>query len=117
MKRAGAARLPEDLMRTGMTVGKQSTLFDILAFSSWGFVIAAGSLLFFWVGLLIDEQLRTEPCFMIGLFILAVFLTIGRLWKKASQVRENMRTGLIPEQERKVLRQLGKTGITPNGRP
>jgi hypothetical protein len=27
-----------------------------------------------------------------------------------------MRTGLIPEEERKVLRQLGKTGITPNRR-
>ncbi len=101
-------------MRTGLIAEKQSTLFDILAFSAWGFVIAAGSLLFFWVGLLIDEQLRTEPCFMIGLFILAVFLTVGRLWKKAFQVNERMRKGLIPEQERKVLRQLGKTGITPN---
>ncbi|HET6488855.1 MAG TPA: AtpZ/AtpI family protein [Syntrophales bacterium] len=103
-------------MRTGMIVERQNTLFDILAFSAWGFVIAAGSLLFFWVGLLIDEQLRTEPCFMIGFFILAVFLTIGRLWKKAFQVNERMRTGLIPEEERKVLRQLGKTGITPNRR-
>ncbi len=103
-------------MRTGLIVEKQNTLFDILAFSAWGFVIAASSLLFFWVGLLIDEQLRTEPCFMIGLFILAAFLTIGRLWKKACRVREKMRTGLIPEQERKVLRQLGKTGIIPDRR-
>jgi F0F1-type ATP synthase assembly protein I len=116
LKGASLARLREVLMRTGLIAEKESTLFDILAFSAWGFVIAAGSLLFFWVGLLIDEQLCTEPCFMIGLFILAVFLTIGRLWKKASEVRDRMRTELIPEQERKVLRQLGRTGITPNHR-
>jgi len=41
-------------MRTGITAEPRCTLSDILAFSAWGFVIAAGSLLFFWVGVLID---------------------------------------------------------------
>lgn len=100
-------------MRTGMIVEPRCTLSDILAFSAWGFVIAAGSLLFFWVGVFIDGALSTEPFFMLGLLILAVFLTIGRLWKKAFTLKERMRSGLIPEQERKVLRQLGKTAITP----
>jgi len=99
-------------MRTGITAYKGSILSDILAYSAWGFVIVAGSLLFFWVGLLIDEQLRTEPYFMFGLFFLAILLTIGRLWQKAFEVKERLKTGLIPENERKALRALSKTGIS-----
>lgn len=100
-------------MRTETITEPRCTLTDILALSAWGFVIAAGSLVFFWVGVLIDGELSTEPFFMLGLLILAVFLTIGRLWKKAFAIKERLRSGLIPEQERKVLRQLGKTAITP----
>jgi F0F1-type ATP synthase assembly protein I len=99
-------------MRTGITAYKGSILSDILAYSAWGFVIVAGSLFFFWVGLLIDEQLRTEPYFMFGLFFLAILLTIGRLWQKAFEVKERLKTGLIPENERKALRALSKTGIS-----
>jgi len=99
-------------MRTGMTAYKGSILSDILAFSAWGFVIVAGSLLFFRVGLLIDEQLRTEPYFMFGLFFLAILLTIGRLWQKAFEVKERLKSGLIPENERKALSDLSNTGIS-----
>jgi F0F1-type ATP synthase assembly protein I len=104
-------------MRTGITAHKGSILSDILAFSAWGFVIVVGSLLFFWAGLLIDEQLRTEPYFMFGLFFLSIFLTIGRLWQKACEVKERLKTGLIPEEERKALRDLSKTGISLGRRP
>ena len=84
-----------------------------MAFSAWGFVIVAASLLFFWAGLLIDEQLRTEPYFMFGLFFLAILLTIGRLWQKAFEVKERLKkVGLIPENERKALRDLSNTGIS-----
>ncbi len=101
-------------MRTGITAYKGSILSDILAFSAWGFVIVAGSLLFFRVGLFIDEQLQTEPYFMFGLFFLAVMLTIGRLWQKAFEVKNRLKVkaGLIPENERKALRALSKTGIS-----
>jgi hypothetical protein len=99
-------------MRTGIISYKESILSDILAFSAWGFVIVACSLLFFWVGLLIDEQLRTEPYFMFGLFFLAIMLTIGRLWQKAFEVKERLKDGLIPENESKALRDLSKTGIS-----
>ena len=99
-------------MRTGITAYKGSILSDILAYSAWGFVIVAGSLFFFWVGLLIDEQLRTEPYFMFGLFFLAILLTIGRLWQKAFEAKERLKDGLIPENERKALRALSKTGIS-----
>jgi hypothetical protein len=104
-------------MRTGITAYKGSILSDILAFSAWGFVIVVGSLLFFWVGLFIDEQLRTEPYFMFGLFFLAIMLTIGRLWQKAFEVKERLKAGLIPEEERKALRDLSKTGISLGHRP
>jgi F0F1-type ATP synthase assembly protein I len=99
-------------MRTGITAYKGSILSDILAFSAWGFVIVAGSLLFFRVGLFIDEQLRTEPYFMFGLFFLAIILTIGRLWQKAFKVKERLKARLIPENEWKALRDLSKTGIS-----
>ncbi|HNU85082.1 MAG: hypothetical protein QM256_08525 [Pseudomonadota bacterium] len=100
-------------MRTGLTMHTRCALSDILALGAWGFVIAAGSLLFFWTGALIDGALSTEPCFMLGLLFLAAFLTIGRLWKRAFALKERMRDGLIPEEERKVLRQLGRTAVTP----
>jgi F0F1-type ATP synthase assembly protein I len=100
-------------MRTGITTHRGSILSDILAFSAWGFVIVAGSLLFFWAGILIDEQLRTEPYFMFGLFFLAILLTIGRLWQKAFEMKERLKkVGLVPENERKALRDLSNTGIS-----
>jgi hypothetical protein len=104
-------------MRTGITAYKGSILSDILAFSAWGFVIVVCSLIFFWVGLLIDEQFRTEPYFMFGLFFLAIMLTIGRLWQKAFEAKERLKDGLIPENERKALRDLSKTGISFGRRP
>jgi F0F1-type ATP synthase assembly protein I len=99
-------------MRIGITAYKGSILSGLLAFSAWGFVIVVGSLLFFWIGLLIDEQLRSEPYFMFGLFFLAIMFTIGRLWQKAFDMKNRLKTGLIPENERKALRDLSRTGIT-----
>jgi F0F1-type ATP synthase assembly protein I len=99
-------------MRIGITAYKGSILSSILAFSAWGFLIVAGSLVSFWLGLVIDEQLRTEPYFMIGLFLLAILFTIGRLWRKASAMQDKLNVGLIPDNERKALRDLTRTGIT-----
>jgi len=112
MKGAGAVRPRDYPMRIGITADKGSILSGILAFSAWGFVIVAGSLLSFWVGLLIDEQLRTEPYFMLGLLFLAILFTVGRLWKKAMKMQDRLDTGLIPPNERKALRDLTRTGIT-----
>jgi F0F1-type ATP synthase assembly protein I len=99
-------------MRIGIIAYKGSILSGILAFSAWGFLIVVGSFLCFWLGLLIDEQLRTEPYFMIGLFLLAILFTIGRLWRKATAMQDRLNVGLIPENERKALRDLTRTGIT-----
>ncbi len=99
-------------MRIGITAYKGSILSGILAFSAWGFVIVAGSFLSFWIGLLIDEQLRSEPYFMFGLFFLAILFTVGRLWQKAIEIQDRLNAGLIPPNERKALRDLTRTGIT-----
>ncbi len=99
-------------MRIGIKVHKGSILSGILAFSAWGFLIVAGSFFAFWLGLLIDEQLRTEPYFMLGLFLLAILFTVGRLWRKAMEMQDRLNAGLIPPNERKALRDLMRTGIT-----
>jgi len=61
----------------------------ILALSAWGFAIVISSAIFFYIGYLIDNEFGTEPSFMLGLFLLAIFLTISRLyqeaWKKRSK--------------------------------
>jgi hypothetical protein len=55
----------------------------ILMLSAWGMVIAVTSLLFLYIGHLMDEWLGTAPNFMLGLFFLAIVTTIGRLYQEA----------------------------------
>ncbi len=51
----------------------ESALFRrIMVISAWGFVLAIASLLFLWVGHLLDEWLGTSPKLMLGLFFLAI---------------------------------------------
>jgi F0F1-type ATP synthase assembly protein I len=55
----------------------------ILMLSAWGFVIAISSFLFLYIGYWIDKIFNTAPTFMLGLFFLAILLTIGRLYQDA----------------------------------
>ena len=55
----------------------------ILMLSAYGFVIVFASLLFLYVGHLLDEWLGTAPNFMLGLFFLAIATTIIRLYQEA----------------------------------
>ena len=55
----------------------------ILMLSAWGFAIVFASLLFLYVGHMLDEWLGTAPNFMLGLFFLAVVTTIVRLYQEA----------------------------------
>lgn len=64
-------------------IDMRSTLSQILQISVWGFVIVVSSFMFLYAGLWIDARLDTEPGFMLGLFILAVFLCIWRLYGEA----------------------------------
>ena len=62
----------------------------ILMLSAWGFVIVFASLLFLYVGHLLDEWLGTAPNFMLGLFFLAIVTTIIRLYQEAWLKRKSV---------------------------
>ncbi len=56
---------------------------SILLLSAYGFVTVLASFLFLYVGYHLDQWLNTAPTFMIGLFLLAVFLCVARLYQEA----------------------------------
>ena len=62
---------------------RQIDFSHVLVVGAWGFAIVISSMLFLYVGHLIDEMLNTPPTFMLGLFFLALVLCIGRLYKEA----------------------------------
>jgi len=62
----------------------------ILMFSAWGLVIVTTSLLFLYLGHLLDQWLGTAPNFMLGLFFLAIVTTIGRLYQEAWRKRKDV---------------------------
>jgi F0F1-type ATP synthase assembly protein I len=62
----------------------------ILMLSAWGFAIVFASLLFLYIGHLLDEWLGTAPNFMLGLFFLAVVTTIVRLYQEAWLKRKDV---------------------------
>ena len=55
----------------------------IMMLSAWGFAIVFASLLFLYIGHLLDEWLGTAPNFMLGLLFLAIVTSIGRLYQEA----------------------------------
>ena len=55
----------------------------ILMLSAYGFAIVIASFLFLYIGYWLDNKLNTSPTFMIGLFFLAIFICIGRLYQEA----------------------------------
>jgi F0F1-type ATP synthase assembly protein I len=63
----------------------------IMMMSAWSFTIVVSSFLFLFVGRWIDVKMGTEPTFMIGLFILAIGLCIGRMYNDFIKTRESLR--------------------------
>ena len=57
----------------------------ILMMSAWGFAMVIASFLFLWVGYKLDEYLGTTPNFMFGLFFLAIFICVMRLYQEAKR--------------------------------
>jgi len=57
----------------------------ILMISAWGFALVIASFLFLWLGYKLDEYLGTAPNFMFGLFFLAIFICVMRLYQEAKQ--------------------------------
>jgi F0F1-type ATP synthase assembly protein I len=64
---------------------KYQTMSGILMLSAWGFAMVMASFLFLWLGYKLDEQLGTAPNFMFGLFFLAIFICVMRLYQEAKQ--------------------------------
>lgn len=73
------------------SINLRSNLSQILQISVWGFVIVFSSFMFLYVGRWIDTKFNTEPSFMFGLFILAIFLCIWRLYGEARLNMERQR--------------------------
>jgi F0F1-type ATP synthase assembly protein I len=67
----------------GNTLQQMHQLGHILMLSAWGFAIVFASLLFLYLGHLLDQWLGTAPNFMFGLFFLAIVTSIGRLYQEA----------------------------------
>ncbi|MEA3470183.1 MAG: AtpZ/AtpI family protein [Thermodesulfobacteriota bacterium] len=53
---------------------------QVFQISVWSFTLVICSFLFLLFGRWLDTIFGTEPTFMFGLFLLAVFLCIGRLY-------------------------------------
>lgn len=71
--------------------GRQQTMrgySNILMLSAWGFAIVLCSFLFLYLGYWMDRALNTAPSFMLGFFLLAVFLCVGRLYQEAWKKRK-----------------------------
>lgn len=62
----------------------------VLMLSAWGLAIVMASFLFLYIGHLLDEMLGTEPNFMVGLFMLAIFICVMRLYQEAKQKMKDL---------------------------
>ena len=56
---------------------------QLMQFTVWGFTIVISSVVFLLAGYWLDGKLGTQPTFTMGLFLLAVILSIGRLYQDA----------------------------------
>lgn len=73
-----------------ITPRKYRVFSSVLMFSIWGMGMVIGSLIFFYLGYRLDEVFGTEPHFMLGLFILTIFVCNVRLYRKAKSRIEDL---------------------------
>jgi F0F1-type ATP synthase assembly protein I len=57
----------------------------VMMISAWGLAMVIASFLFLYIGHLLDEKLGTAPNFMLGLFMLAIFICVMRLYQEAKK--------------------------------
>jgi len=77
-------------MLTTHNIRQAHNLSSILMLSAWGFVMVIASFLFLYIGHLLDGVFGTSPSFMLGLFILAIFLCVMRLYQEAWKKRKDV---------------------------
>jgi len=74
------------MIATHKTHAKQYLTFNgILMMSAWSFAMVIASFLFLWLGYRLDQFLGTGPNFMIGLFTLAIFICVMRIYQEAKR--------------------------------
>ncbi len=75
------------MIATHKTIGYRTfnRFSGILMMSAWGFAMVIASFLFLWLGYKLDEYLGTTPNFMFGLFFLAIFICVMRLYQEAKR--------------------------------
>jgi hypothetical protein len=67
----------------------RKNLSNVWFFGAWGFTLVFTSMLFLYAGIWIDGMLKTAPNFTFGLFFLAVFMCITRLYRDAWKKKED----------------------------
>ncbi|HAR48685.1 MAG TPA: hypothetical protein DCR81_00935 [Smithella sp.] len=84
------------MRKSMMSVSRRKTRYidsesfhEIIMFSAWGFALVLASVLFLWIGHLLDELLGTGPKFMLGLFLLAIIGSFIELYQEALKIIKN----------------------------
>ncbi|HNQ64344.1 MAG TPA: AtpZ/AtpI family protein [Smithella sp.] len=67
-----------------------NNLKQVFMLSAWGFTMVVVSFLFLYIGHLVDGLLGTTPNFMLGFFILGLFLCMMRLYQEACIRRKDV---------------------------
>ena len=71
-------------------LGQLNNVKQVVMLSAWGFTMVIVSFLFLYIGHLLDGILGTSPNFMLGLFILGLFLCMMRLYQEACGKRKGV---------------------------
>ena len=70
--------------------GQLNYVKQVMMLSAWGFTMVFVSFLFLYIGHLLDGTLGTSPNFMLGFFILGLFLCMMRLYQEACAMRKDI---------------------------
>ncbi len=67
-----------------------NNLRQVMMLSAWGFTMVVVSFLFLYIGHLLDGILGTSPNFMLGFFMVGLFLCMMRLYQEACEKKKDV---------------------------
>jgi F0F1-type ATP synthase assembly protein I len=70
--------------------GQFNDIRQVVMLSAWGFTMVIVSFLFLYIGHFLDGILGTSPNFMLGFFMLGLFICMMRLYQEACAKRKNV---------------------------
>lgn len=77
-----------------------SSYHVIFLFSAWGFVLVVTSILFLWLGHLMDDLLGTSPKFMLIMLILAVIGCFVELYEEVLKIMKDALTAVKRQKDK-----------------